>query len=143
MEVKEAIKIIEELGIDCRGYPTLKKAVDVVLEYTKVQLSQEGTTKDATSLAACSTIDSISRQAAIDTVTKHYRIDNDLLELIAYEMEKLPSAQPERKTGYWIFVHPLQEDDCGAYMCSNCRTGHFDIEPHWNFCPNCGADMRG
>lgn len=38
--------------------------------------------------------DSISRQAAIETVKKHYRVDNDLLEVIAYEIEALPSAQP-------------------------------------------------
>ena len=39
--------------------------------------------------------DLISRQAAIETVKKHYRgIDNDLLEIIAYEMEELPPTQP-------------------------------------------------
>ena len=39
--------------------------------------------------------DLISRQAAIETLKKHYRgFDNDLLEVIAYEMERLPSAQP-------------------------------------------------
>ena len=44
-------------------------------------------------------MDLISRQAAIETVKKHYRgIDNDLLEIIAYEMEELPSAQPEPLT---------------------------------------------
>ena len=40
--------------------------------------------------------DLIDRQAAIDVVTKHYRaFDNDLLQLIAYELGQLPSAQPE------------------------------------------------
>ena len=40
--------------------------------------------------------DLISRQAAIDVVTKHYRaFDNDLLELIAYELGQLPSIQTE------------------------------------------------
>ena len=40
--------------------------------------------------------DTISRAAAVKTVKKHYRgIDNDLLEVIAYEIEALPSAQPE------------------------------------------------
>ena len=40
--------------------------------------------------------DLIRRQDAIDAVKKHYRIDNDLLELIAYEIEQLPSAQPKQ-----------------------------------------------
>ena len=39
--------------------------------------------------------DLISRQAAVETVKKHYRgFDNDLLEVIAYEMERLQPAQP-------------------------------------------------
>ena len=39
--------------------------------------------------------DTISRQAAIETVKKHYRgFDNDLLEIIAYEMGELPPTQP-------------------------------------------------
>ena len=38
--------------------------------------------------------DLISRQAAIDAVKKHYRThDNDLLELIAFDIERLPPAQ--------------------------------------------------
>ena len=39
--------------------------------------------------------DLIDRQAAINTVKKHYRVDNDLLEVIVYQLENLPSAQPE------------------------------------------------
>ena len=61
MEVEKAIEIIENLGIDCRGYPTLKKAINVVLEYTKAQLPQKRTEK-RTESHAC---DLISRQAAI------------------------------------------------------------------------------
>ena len=43
----------------------------------------------------------------------------------------------ERKTGKWI-------DDC---TCSVCRWIHEDINgfaliTNFNFCPNCGADMR-
>ena len=44
--------------------------------------------------------DLISRQAAIDATKKHYRAhDNDLLELIAFDIEQLPPIQPER-TGF-------------------------------------------
>lgn len=43
--------------------------------------------------------DAISRQAAIDATKKHYRAhDNDLLELIAFDIERLPSVQPEDYT---------------------------------------------
>ena len=43
--------------------------------------------------------DLISRQAAIDAIERQYRAhDNDLLELVAYEIAQLPSAEPERYT---------------------------------------------
>lgn len=47
-----------------------------------------------------------------------------------------------RPHGKWLYVHPLQEDDGGAYMCSVCRTGDWNIRGDENFCPNCGSDNR-
>ena len=49
----------------------------------------------------------ISRQAAIDATKKHYRAhDNDLLELIAFDIEQLPPIQPEivrcKDCKHWI-----------------------------------------
>ena len=43
----------------------------------------------------------------------------------------LPSVQPERNTGRWINDNC---SECGQYVF------HGDAR---NFCPNCGADMRG
>lgn len=94
----------------------------------------------------------ISRQAAIDTVTKHYRAhDNDLLEVIAYEIEQLPSAEPQRQTGKWINrwaqngdqVKEVREcSECGAaYLRYYDTADGFDCVPP-KFCPNCGAKME-
>ena len=49
-------------------------------------------------------------------------------------LESIPSADVvERKRGEWI--------DMGSYeVCKNCH--EVKRFPHWNFCPNCGADMR-
>ena len=53
------------------------------------------------------------------------------------------SAQPEREKGEWIPVHPLQSDDGGAYMCSKCKTGMWEIRPSvYHYCPNCGKPMK-
>ena len=42
--------------------------------------------------------DMISRQQAIDEIKKHYRANNnDLLELIAFNIGRLPSTQPEQR----------------------------------------------
>lgn len=40
------------------------------------------------------------------------------------------------KRGKWI-----DNGDC-EYLCSECGMSLL-FEPHYNFCPNCGADMRG
>ena len=99
--------------------------------------------------------DLISRQAAIDALKEHRALycDNtpdtfsklsyaeksrvDELDTAIATLVNLPSAQPERIRGRWIekpHVH-------GVAYCSLC-----DYELHTNdtnFCPNCGADMRG
>ena len=57
------------------------------------------------------------------------------------DIRNLPSVQPKAKTGKWISVHPLQEDDEGGYICSECGTGYYDNN-HWHYCPNCGTKME-
>jgi len=54
--------------------------------------------------------------------------------------EQLPSAQPERPRGEWInrslnILYP----DWERYTCSACGKHAYN----YDFCPNCGADMRG
>ena len=91
--------------------------------------------------------DLISRQAAIDTIMgqppePHYP------SWYAAQIEKLPSAQPERKKGKWDFI------GWQMFQCSECKhTFTQDFLEGWRgytyetffppFCPNCGADMRG
>lgn len=84
-------------------------------------------------------MDSIERQAAIGTVKKHYRVDNDLLEVIVYELENLPDAQSEREKGEWI----IDSDYPQHCWCSNCNH-RFDLfDPKSiHFCPNCGREMK-
>ena len=48
----------------------------------------------------------------------------------------------ERKTGEWI--RKISVVDCATFVgdeCSQC--GYFKSMGQANFCPNCGADMRG
>ena len=103
--------------------------------------------------------DLISRQAAIDALRTHERkalhkwFDNQLdiewnnaIDICCYDIEDLPSAQPERKRGKWI------EDDDGwdevIWRCSECDAVFTLVdgtpkENEYYFCPHCGADMRG
>lgn len=56
---------------------------------------------------------------------------------------RLMSLKPERKKGKWIQDGSggNQYDAYYIYMCSCCKKRK--AEPKTNFCPNCGADMRG
>lgn len=98
--------------------------------------------------------DLISRDQAIEAISKlPVKVDNlgytwmiagDVLK----QIDTIPSAESERKKGEWI-----KEDLSGyltpggnsIYHCSEC--GHTEGPwPHprlTNFCPSCGANMRG
>lgn len=59
-------------------------------------------------------------------------------------VEDAPTIEPERKTGRWINAYPdIEPNPMFMYgICSECG---FDqsISDKLNYCPNCGADMRG
>ena len=61
-------------------------------------------------------------------------------EKIWHEIEILPSAEPEQKTGKWIL-----EDDSVYVHCSECNFYAIALSADtlYNYCPNCGAYMRG
>lgn len=90
----------------------------------------------------------ISRRAAIDASHKNYDTILDFKSdgrTVADSFEdiinSLPSAQPERKRGKW--EKGVGENGVTTSLfCSECNyenTRWYD----WNYCPNCGADMRG
>lgn len=104
----------------------------------KMQLSKEGTTF-------------ISRQAAIDALTEWENVCtwddwmNEHKERIRAVSPTdvvigLPSADVrENVRGKWIDVDPYGDSGL-AFKCSECEK--ISIRDT-NYCPNCGADMRG
>lgn len=101
--------------------------------------------------------DLISRQAAIEVIDAVFPVDPMKSEyaqgiacgaaLAKTYVEQLPSAQPERKNGEWIHKPDIYLDE-QTWECSECGEPWIFIEGtpsenNANFCPNCGADMRG
>ena len=74
---------------------------------------------------------------ALDTID---HVPEWVYDILLNSLDKVPSAQP-RKKGKWIIEgHHILCNRCENIMCSRDREG--DLIPR-NFCPNCGADMRG
>ena len=103
--------------------------------------------------------DSINRQAAIDAADRadytELAIEDvkKVTDEVIKELKQLPSA--ERKRGEWI---KMSDADGIYFACSICGENipriayfdpQFDLFPRLtsidktNYCPNCGADLRG
>ena len=106
---------------DEKGITVSRANVDSMLKSLPSAQPEERTEKH-TETHAC---DLISRQAAIDAL--------DCINGAEEVLRALPPAQPEREKGKWSDGYRWQR-------CSLCKqTG----KKSWNYCPNCGADMRG
>ena len=88
--------------------------------------------------------DTISREQAIEVVQNRHMMLSKEKVLLINDLEKLPSAQPERARGTWMPDTMCYYEE--RFICSECK-GNYKVDtcmgnPMWNFCPNCGADMR-
>lgn len=123
----------------------------------------EKRTEERTETHAC---DCISRKAAIDAIYKvaemfPYRIPgqsktyrqyneawSDACDASARAIEGLPSAQPGRKRGKWIYgedeygIDGYHCDKCGFFVPWDYAHKFINYIEDYNFCPGCGADMR-
>ena len=85
--------------------------------------------------------DLIDRQAAKDAVANLPNCYNGFSDTydkayIIDVLDEVPSAQPERKKGKWIYK------DYDLVICSECGAEYNWIVYRANFCEECGADMR-
>lgn len=76
-------------------------------------------------------IKSIDNAPKIETFTFD---DMNKAQEVGYKAGKL-EGKSERPHGKWVNISGF------ASECSICKT--CEIFPNFNFCPNCGADMRG
>jgi hypothetical protein len=147
LEVQKAIEIIKADSLAPYSVNEILSARDLAVE----ALKQMTTTKNLG-------VDCISRQATINAVKRIHPIDTDydctLYDKVdvMYVLKDMPSVTPQPRKGKWISHGEHCENlgvmpsGLGAYeWCSNCDCG-IDVREwhrnHYNYCPNCGADMR-
>ena len=84
--------------------------------------------------------DLISRADAVERV-KGTGYDEQIKDNIIFILRMLPSVSAEAVQGEWIF-NPTDAIELmfAKPKCSKCG---FESSDGGNFCPNCGADMRG
>lgn len=60
-------------------------------------------------------------------------------------LKELPSAQPEQKTGYWVFNKEQSEEiSDDVFMCSACHNNEaWGSTECTRYCSYCGAKMLG
>ena len=85
--------------------------------------------------------DLIDREDAIDAINAYLglsAVSRTIQNMTSIQeiLENLPSAEP-RKKGKWIEIKYTFH-----HKCSNCEWIN-NADSGYNFCPNCGADMRG
>ena len=92
----------------------------------------------------------IERQAALEIAMCYCPEDDgccskaghDIREMLD-EIEALPTIEPGVRHGRWI-VHTTWHGMFGLVHseCSECKFDRNGDLSSWNFCPNCGRDMR-
>ena len=97
--------------------------------------------------------DLISRQAAIEALDKRFdkipmEQTTEILKL-RKDLRGLPSIQSEQKRGRWIYgedeygIDGYHCDKCGFFVPWDYTHKFINYIEDYNFCPSCGADMRG
>ena len=97
--------------------------------------------------------DVISRQAVLKLLSTIPPEEAMTKAMLIQSVKQMDAAQPERKRGRWKIImarHKYNGEYREVRQCSECHAAYFhyanqeDIEDEIpNFCPNCGADMRG
>ena len=121
----------------------MKLIIDIPEHFYKVCKADEDAieirlaVKNGIPLDSCE--DCISRESILNAITEiddYCNMDiytNEVRELV----NELPSVQPIRPKGVWRF------NNDGSYTCSKCKYLVFYSGDMSNYCPDCGADLRG
>lgn len=117
---------------------TNEEARKAIEKYQKEHPLQFGVMLDVTAISSKEGADIISQ--TIEKISKKVEEDTDLwciCEMAKMYMQGVRPVYPVRTQSEWQVKDGLRD---GFYICSNC--GEISC-CKGNFCPDCGADMRG
>ena len=139
-ETKKAIEQDDKVGSFWLGYiaglvikqPTIQSALEPETLIRTIEMGITATnSNDAYSLGMRNGMRWC--KSLIDGVEPKFEDDMTRVD----DGKELPSAQPERKEGHWIWA-------AGELVCSECHTIYSDLYPDYDnavACPHCGAKM--
>lgn len=91
--------------------------------------------------------DAISREWVLNEIITKVEDDDSLtneqkgaLSVAKYIIRHAPPVTPTERTGEWVRRWHLSPDCYQEWQCSECE---YEMDGRTNYCPNCGADMRG
>lgn len=122
----------------------IKKAIDKLQAEHPCYL-----TYDPTTFESMENVNSLSH--AIDMVAKRMGEDSEINIICEFAKLYLEGVTPTivRPHGEWVqYIHSIKCSVCNEkFFCSDEEENCQDYEPcndfNFNFCPHCGADMRG
>ena len=82
--------------------------------------------------------DLISRQAVLKLLSTIPPEEAMTKAMLIQSVKQMDAAQPEWKRGKWE-IYVISMFDGEGCRCSECG---LEGVPYWDFCPNCGANMR-
>lgn len=95
-------------------------------------------------------IDADKLKAELDDIANHSAIAQQQLIPICHfkkVIDRIPTVEEiDNKQGGWVYREEWFEDEEKprmAWGCNLCGHSIKSIHEKLNFCPNCGADMRG
>ena len=91
--------------------------------------------------------DLISRKEALKVFEDYIGLTNKSEESrhkIISILKALPTAEPEQKKGEWVYDGIRGRfPACKCSICGHYENADWTLLQGANYCPNCGADMRG
>lgn len=91
--------------------------------------------------------DCVSRKEVLDIIASCCK-DTEFYDTLVKRLNKVPCATTVSRSQSWVGMKVERYvNGCpiySTYACSCCGIEHYgDEDTLTNFCPNCGADMRG